>query len=246
MGILSFEVISMLNRISQRLWPIEYWQNKKKQFMAGGLNERRIWLASGLAGLALLFTVTVAAGILTARPYEQVRQIPLGSLSEGQPLRQRDPSEAATKPIVQRNAVTANSPSSEPVVPSQPNAWPASGAINHEFGWQQHPVLKDWRYHTGVDLAAEAGQPVTAALSGKVSELRQDARTGLTVIVSAGSWTVHHGSLATAAVKPGDQVVAGQTIGTAGESFQEPYPHVHLAIEKSGKFVNPIEVLPSR
>ncbi|MDF2502155.1 MAG: putative peptidase [Anaerosporomusa subterranea] len=241
----------MLNRISQRLWPIEYWQNKKKQFMAGGLSGRRIWLASGLAGLAVLFSVTVAAGILTARPYEQARHIPLRPLSEDQllpsQLLQRDPSEVATKQIAQRKAVDNNSLSTpEPVIPAHPSAWPTPGAINHEFGWQEHPVLKDWRYHIGVDLSAAAGQPVTAALSGKVTELRQDARTGLTVIISAGSWTVHHGSLATATVKPGDPVIAGQTIGSAGESFQEPYPHIHLAIEKNGQFVNPIEVLPSR
>jgi murein DD-endopeptidase MepM/ murein hydrolase activator NlpD len=230
---------------------MEYWQNKKKQFMAGGLSGRRIWLASGLGGLAVLFTVTVVAGILTARPFDQARHIPLRPLPEEQLLssqsRRTDPSEAATKPISPLKDVLENTqPVSKPIAPAQPNAWPAPGGILHQFGWQQHPVLKDWRYHTGVDLPAEVGQPVTAALSGKVIELRQDARTGLTVIVSAGSWSVHHGSLATATVKPGDSVASGQAIGSAGESFQEPYPHIHLAIEKNGQFVDPVEVLPTR
>lgn len=239
----------MLNRISRKLWPIEYWHNKKKQFMAGRLNERRIWLASGAAILAVVFVAVAVAGILTARSYQQAQHIPLRPLTAEQlpsladPV---DPAETATKPIAPSKA--AEEPAAaKPAAPVHPpGIWPVSGEIRLEFGWQQHPVLKDWVYHTGIDLASETGQPVKAAMGGKVTELRQDPRTGLTVIVTAGIWTVHHGALAAAAVKQGDTVSAGQTIGSSGESFREPYPHVHLAIEKNGQFVNPIDVLPSR
>lgn len=238
----------MLNRISRKLWPIEYWQNKKKQFMAGGLNERRIWMASGLAAVAVVFVATAVAGILTSKSYEQAQYIPLRPLPEVQLPAQIDPidpSKTATKPIVPSKATDRPVASVQPEVPPHPSIWPGSGSLTLEFGWQQHPVMKDWIYHSGVDIATEVGQPVKATIGGKVTELRQDPRTGLTIVVATGSWTIHHGSLASATVKSGDTVNAGQTIGTSGESFHEPYPHIHLAIEKNGQFVNPVDVLPN-
>lgn len=229
-----------------RLWPVEYWQNKKKQFMAGSISGRRIWLASGLGGIAVLFAVTVAAGILTARPYEQARHIPLRPLPEDQLLPQqltaeKEPSTTANKAVV-KNPKQMD----KLVAASGPEVWPATGEIVHGFGWQQHPVFQDWRYHTGIDLACAQGQPVTAAISGEVAEVRQDPKTGLTVIIGNGPWLVHHGSLAAAIVRRGEKVLAGQQIGGAGTSFQEPYPHLHLAIEKDGKYLNPQDVLPGQ
>ena len=231
----------MLNRISQKLWPVEYWQNKKR-IMAGALGGRRIWTAAGCIGLAILFVVTATAGILTALPKESARHIPLRPLPEErlQSL-QSLPAEIAApanKNVEQHKAAPVGQ------MPAAPSNWPVEGAIIHEFGWQQHPAFKDWRYHAGVDVSAASGQPVVAAMNGTVKELRQDSRIGLTVIIANGFWVVHHGALASTTVKIGDQVTAGQTIGTAGESFQEPYPHVHLAVEKAGKFINPVEVLP--
>jgi murein DD-endopeptidase MepM/ murein hydrolase activator NlpD len=233
--------------MSQVLWPIKYWKNKKRQFMAGGIGGgRNVWVAFGMGLLAILFAFTATVGILTARPHEQAQHIPLRPIPEEQLFLASVPTSREPSAIVNKVAT------SHPVTPSapvsaRPDTWPLAGAsIEHDFGWQKHPVLKDWRYHTGVDLTAAAGQPVVAALAGQVIAVRSDSKTGLTVVVTSTPWSVYHGSLAVATVKPGDTVTAGQTIGTVGTSFQEPYPHLHLAIEKNGQYVDPSEVLPAR
>lgn len=229
----------MPNRISEKLWPLDYWHNKKKQFVAGTADSRRLLLASGLGGLVVAFAITVIAGVLTARPHDSARQIPLGPLPQERIL-------SSPAPLVQE----ADPPSQAAVAAkkqrvSQPAVWPADGKVVHGFGWQEHPVLKDWRYHDGVSLAAEEGQAVVAALDGEVM-VQDSLATGLTVVVADGPWKVYHGSLATAAVKTGDSVIAGQLLGRVGTSFQVPYPHVFIRIEKNDRAVDPCTVLPDR
>ena len=107
------------------------------------------------------------------------------------------------------------------------------------FGWRQHPVHQDWRFHTGVDLAAAPGQQVTAIAGGRVSAVTTDRQLGLMVVVDTGDYTFYYASLDTAAVTVGTPVAAGDMIGTAGQSPDEPYPHTHLAIKKQGQFVDP-------
>lgn len=216
--------------------------------MAGssGANILRAW---GLGLLAALFVVSVAAGVYTARPQQEARHIPLRPMPEEQILPAKVAPEEPIANVNKAIPVKPQAPVKEPAPADkayEPQIWPVNGVVSHEFGWQQHPVFKDWRFHTGIDLPAEIGQTVLAAISGNVTGVEQNPKTGLTVKIASGPWIVHHGSLASAAVKTGDKVTAGQTIGTAGEASQEPYPHVHLAIEKNGKFINPVEVLPRR
>ena len=174
----------MSNHMSQGLWPVKYWQNKKRQFMAGMVDGgRTIWVASGLGLLAILFAFTVTAGILTARPHEQAQQIPLRPIAENQLFSASDPQSREPSTVANKSVTPRKAP---PVLaPAQPDVWPLAGAVKHEFGWQQHPVLKDWRYHTGIDLTAEAGTPVVAALTGQVIAVRTDPKIGLTIIVAS-------------------------------------------------------------
>ncbi|MDU4960904.1 MAG: M23 family metallopeptidase [Sporomusaceae bacterium] len=236
----------MPNRISQRLWPIEYWQNKKKQLMAGGQGGRRVWLALALTGVAALLVVTAAAGIFTAQPYRQARHIPLAPMPQTLPTPLAAADIAAPAADAQPTQQPVAAPAAVAEVPSLPSHWPASGQISRAFGWQPHPAFKDWRYHNGISISMTAGAPVAAAISGQVTQVRQDPQTGLTVVIAAADWRIYHGSLAAATVKNGDRVAAGEVVGSAGETAFEPYPHVYLAIEKNGVFIDPADILPGR
>ena len=45
---------------------------------------------------------------------------------------------------------------------------PSSHYITSSFGNRLHPILKTWKYHTGVDIGASSGKDILAAASGKV------------------------------------------------------------------------------
>lgn len=120
---------------------------------------------------------------------------------------------------------------------------PLTGELTLAFGWQRHPVYGDWRYHQGMDIGAPAGSMVEATFSGEVSDIAEDRIQGLTVAVVSGNDTVLYGSLATATVLKGQKIMRGAGIGTVGTTLTEPYTHLHLAVKKDGKIVNPQLIL---
>lgn len=83
-------------------------------------------------------------------------------------------------------------------------------------------------YHTGVDFAAPAGEPVLAPAGGVVVFADELELRGLTVIINHGLGVMtgyYH--LSEAVVKPGDNVVVGQPIGAVGNSGLSSGPHLH-------------------
>jgi len=86
-----------------------------------------------------------------------------------------------------------------------------------DFGWQYSDTLADWRFHPGVDLQAPEGTAVRAALAGKVTEVAEGFEYGLAVRIDHGGgvYTVY-GQLGEAAVKVGQSVTKGQTLGAVG------------------------------
>jgi len=118
------------------------------------------------------------------------------------------------------------------------------GEIKLAFGWQLHPLFKDWRFHTGIDLALPAGQQVRAVQPGKVVDVYRDRQTGLTVAVEGLQATVYYGALDNVTVSKGETVAAGSVLGTVGMSPTEPYSHLHLAVRANNQYVDPQQFWP--
>ena len=96
-------------------------------------------------------------------------------------------------------------------------------------------TTRDWRTHNGIDLAAEAGAPVRAAADGKVYTVYEDDAMGHVVVIRhTDGYTTKYASLSEdVAVKAGDTVTVGQTIGYAGDSAIVESglgSHVHFAV----------------
>jgi len=117
------------------------------------------------------------------------------------------------------------------------------GTIAVDFGWQLHPVYRDWRYHTGIDINGVAGQKVEALYSGQVSNIFVDPACGLTVIVTNPTYSVYYGALSDTLVSKGSQIKAGQKIGTMGSCDTESYNHLHLAIKKGDQYIDPKSII---
>ena len=46
--------------------------------------------------------------------------------------------------------------------------WPLSGPITSEYGWRTHPIYGTSRFHSGLDIGGDYGEPIYAAASGTV------------------------------------------------------------------------------
>lgn len=147
------------------------------------------------------------------------------------------PRPAASSPQAPRKA-TAPAPRHEKML------MPVQGRIISEFGWRRHPVFADWRYHTGIDIAAAEGIPVRAALSGKVVEVKNDRQLGLYVVLEhEGGLRTKYGHLESSSVSPGDQVIQGQSIGRAGSSGVTSGCYLHFEVIHEGKAQDPRDFL---
>jgi peptidoglycan DL-endopeptidase CwlO len=90
-------------------------------------------------------------------------------------------------------------------------------------------------WHSGIDLAAARGTPVRATLPGIVTVIVSATGYGLHVVIDhGGGLTSLYGHLDTVLVNSGDDVAAGQVIGTVGSSGNATGPHLHFEIRRDG------------
>ena len=102
--------------------------------------------------------------------------------------------------------------------------------------------------HTGVDLAAPTGSPVSAVARGIVTAAGYDGAYGYKVIVrhddGSTTWYAH---LSTISVTAGDAVSNSSVIGTVGSTGNVTGPHLHLELHPGeGNPVDPITGLAAR
>ena len=126
---------------------------------------------------------------------------------------------------------------------------PVKGEIIREFAPDSlvySETLKEWITHNGVDIKADKTSVVVSACDGKVSAIKNDPRYGLTVIIEHdnGYKTVYANLLTAEYVVEGEEVTAGQTIGTVGNSanfeIADDY-HLHFEIIKDGEYIDPLQ-----
>ncbi len=210
---------------------------------------KRFWKENGyyiLLGLCVVavgvsgyFFVTGAMG--EQEEAQAVLSIPA---TVEEPVKQPDKT-----PAVQAKPETAQKPAnSAPAAAQAPEkVLPVSGAVIQDHAMDRlvyQETTQDWRVHNGVDLAAPEGQSVKAARGGQVTAVYEDEYYGTTVVIAHdGGYTSHYCNLAEAtAVAAGDQVAAGDTVGTIGatalmETAQES--HLHFEVYHNGQPVDP-------
>jgi len=116
--------------------------------------------------------------------------------------------------------------------------------ISSKFSQKRfHPVLKRAIPHNGVDFAAPRGTPVKAIADGIVRKAGWYGGNGRFVKIRHGavyeSGYAHLSRIA-ASVKSGGRVKKGQVIGYVGSTGQATGPHLHFAMYRNGKYVNPL------
>jgi murein DD-endopeptidase MepM/ murein hydrolase activator NlpD len=100
----------------------------------------------------------------------------------------------------------------------------------------------DRQVHLGFDLAKTANAPVTVGNRGKVIFAAELGIYGNTVIVDHGMGVQSlYAHLSSFAVKEGDEVQKGQTLGASGQTGLAGGDHVHFSMLVNGQFVNATE-----
>ncbi len=124
-------------------------------------------------------------------------------------------------------------PTPSGVVGSGTWAWPCPGCsyVTSRAGNRYHPVYNEWRYHSGMDIGAQAGSAVVASDGGTVALADVKGGYGNCVMINHGNgYYSLYGHLSGFAVVAGQAVSQGQTIGYVGSSGVSTGPHLHFEI----------------
>ncbi|MDR0403098.1 MAG: M23 family metallopeptidase [Treponema sp.] len=122
--------------------------------------------------------------------------------------------------------------------------YPVQGRITSAFGWRIDPFTRTRLYHAGMDLSSRAGTPVKAAAAGRVSATGYNAVYGNFVIVTHnGVYQTMYGHLSKILVSRGRYVGQGDIVGQVGSTGRSTGPHLHFAVYKNERAINPLEIL---
>jgi murein DD-endopeptidase MepM/ murein hydrolase activator NlpD len=121
---------------------------------------------------------------------------------------------------------------------------PVDGPITSGYGMRVHPVFNTEKKHEGIDIDAEVGEPVKAALGGVVEEVRKDDYFGNIIVIDHGKGlkTVY-GHLGEVKAVVGREVTQGEVIGSVGNTGISTGAHLHFEVWRNGKAVDPANEL---
>lgn len=121
----------------------------------------------------------------------------------------------------------------------------AEGRLGDGFGWRIHPVLRDRRFHEGVDYAAPFGSPIVAAGAGVVEKIDSQWGYGKYIRIRH-DWgyetTYAHVAGFPRGVTPGARVRQGQPIAYVGSTGLSTGPHLYYEVEINGRRVDPLRI----
>jgi len=150
-------------------------------------------------------------------------------------------SKQPTKTTKPKTTKTGKPIPSHPVItrPKTKLALPLSGEVTSEFG------LRNGRPHKGIDISSDKGNPIYAALAGKVVYSGSQRGYGNVIILEHDNsvMTVYAHNEANL-VRLGESISKGQPIATVGQTGTASGPHLHFEYRVKGKAINPREVLP--
>jgi murein DD-endopeptidase MepM/ murein hydrolase activator NlpD len=129
-----------------------------------------------------------------------------------------------------------------PLEPPQPgpgwSVWPAQGTVTSPFGNDAG------RWHPGIDVGILRSLAIRAAEPGRVVAVGTrpgfEGYGNLVLVEVGGGYRALYGHLAGWRVRVGEELVAGQRIGTAGCTGWCTGTHLHFELRRNGRPVDPL------
>jgi murein DD-endopeptidase MepM/ murein hydrolase activator NlpD len=117
--------------------------------------------------------------------------------------------------------------------------------ITSRFGMRKDPINGSLSFHTGIDLRANIGTPVLAAMEGSVSVVGENWVYGRYIIMShPNGYKTLYAHLNAYSVKQGERVSQGRKIAESGNTGYSTGAHLHFTIyDQNNKLVNPLDLL---
>ena len=120
---------------------------------------------------------------------------------------------------------------------------PLEGTITSRFGQRDPTTPTVPKNHTGIDIAANTGTDIVAALDGIVEVASSEGDYGKHFKIKKDDVCLVYAHCSELLKKQGDTVKQGEVIAKVGATGNVTGPHLHFEIRKEDRFVNPDLVL---
>ena len=115
-------------------------------------------------------------------------------------------------------------------------------SITSNYGMRFHPILKEWKHHSGVDFKANS-DTIRSVLRGVVEDSGYDKGLGYFIKIRHSNYVVTYAHLSQYFFLKGEAVENGVPLGVTGSTGMSTAEHLHLSVHKNGNSINPIGFL---
>lgn len=120
-------------------------------------------------------------------------------------------------------------------------ATPVRGTVTSPFGYRDHPTIKRYAAHGGVDIAAGAGTAVSAFAPGTVESVGESEDFGLYVQLDHGNGVkTFYSHCKSLSVQTGQTVQVGEKVAEVGSTGKSTGPHLHFEVKLDELRLNPL------
>lgn len=115
-----------------------------------------------------------------------------------------------------------------------------SPMLSSSYGYRRDPFNGMTAFHAGLDFPGSYGQPILAAASGRIAYVGGRQGYGTVVEIDHGHGILtRYAHLSGIAVRPGQEVTRGVTVGRMGSTGRSTGTHLHFEVRMNGAPINP-------
>jgi murein DD-endopeptidase MepM/ murein hydrolase activator NlpD len=130
------------------------------------------------------------------------------------------------------------------VINDIPSVIPNKGNVTSLYGWRRSPFGFGRDFHSGIDIAANAGTEIRATAPGTVISAGWESGYGFLIrLQHKYGFQTLYGHCERIIVRQGDPIKKGQIIGFVGQSGQATGCHCHYEIRLGNASINPFQYM---
>lgn len=119
---------------------------------------------------------------------------------------------------------------------------PVTGTVTSRYGQREETEVVSAN-HQGIDIGANEGTAIYAAMEGTVTVSSEEGEYGKHLDIENGDVLTRYAHCSKLLVKEGEKVKQGQKIAEVGSTGNSTGPHLHFEIRRDNRTINPESIL---